>query len=227
MTSEAASSLRAKVSSGYGRLDEGLQGGFLAGSVVVLNAPASGEVMVVLRNFLQGVQESSLLICRTLSSAQSIVPTEMEYERSLICSDKPVPPSKNVIPGKGIDNLTDVNLQITDALSSVQPKRVVLDILSDVLLRHKGLQTRRWLTELLERLRSKTITTLAVLNPHMHSGEDVQAVVGLFDGNLEIVEEGGKKSLLVKWMQGITVTEKELGLTELMFEYAPSEEVSI
>jgi len=230
LTNEGASispTLRAKVSTGYGRLDEALQGGFLAGSMVVLNAAASDEVPVLLRNFLKGVQESSLLICRTLSSAQSIVPTEMEYERSLICSDKPVPPSKNVIPGKGIDNLTDVNFQITDALSSVQPKRVVLDILSDVLLRHKALQTRKWLTELLERLRAKNITTLAVFNPHMHADEEVQAVVGLFDGNLEIVEEGEKKSLLVKWMQGITVTEKELGLTELMFEYAPSEEASI
>jgi len=172
LTNEGASispTLRAKVSTGYGRLDEALQGGFLAGSMVVLNAAASDEVPVLLRNFLKGVQESSLLICRTLSSAQSIVPTEMEYERSLICSDKPVPPSKNVIPGKGIDNLTDVNFQITDALSSVQPKRVVLDILSDVLLRHKALQTRKWLTELLERLRAKNITTLAVFNPHMHA----------------------------------------------------------
>ena len=105
-----------------------------------------------------------------------------------------------------------MNLQITDALSSVQPKRVVLDILSDILLRHKALQTRKWLTEFLERLRSKNITTLAVVNPHMHADEEVQAVVGLFDGNLEIVEEEGKKSLLVKWMHGINVTEKELSL---------------
>ena len=201
--------------------------GFLLDPLVVLSAPASDEVPLLVRKFLQAAKEESLLICRTLSSAQSIMPVEIEYVRSLVCSDKPVPPSKNVIPGKGIDNLTDVNLQITDALTSVQPKRVVLDILSDVLLRHKALQTRKWLTELLERLRAKNITTLAVFNPHMHADEEAQAVVGLFDGSLEIAEEEGKKSLRVKWMQGINVAEKELSLTELIVEYAPIEEVSI
>lgn len=43
MTNDAASvnpTLRAKVSTGYGRLDDALQGGFLIGSTVVLSAPA-------------------------------------------------------------------------------------------------------------------------------------------------------------------------------------------
>ena len=223
----SASSVRTRVSTGYGRLDEALQGGFLAGSMVVLDAPASDEVPLLVRKFLQASKDETLLITRTLSSAQSIIPVEIEYVTVLVCSDKPVPPSKSVIPGKGIDNLTDVNFQITDALGSVQPKRVVLDILSDVLLRHKALQTRKWLTELLDRLRAKSITTLAVFNPHMHAEEEVQAVVGLFDGNLEIVEDEGTKSLRVKWMQGINVAEKELSLTELMVEYAPIEEALV
>jgi len=37
----SASSVRTKVSTGYGRLDDVLQGGFLAGSAIVLSAPAS------------------------------------------------------------------------------------------------------------------------------------------------------------------------------------------
>jgi len=76
---------------------------------------------------------------------------------------------------------------------------LVIDILSDILLRHKALQTRKWLTELLERLRSKGITNLAVLNPYMHSAEDVQAIVDLFDGNVEMFEkesEGGTRKYL-------------------------------
>lgn len=187
--------------------------------MIVLNAPASDEVPLLLTNFLKTGKEEGLLICRTLSSAQSIMPVEINYVRSLVCSDKPIPPSKNVIPGKGIDNLTDVNLQITDALGSVQPKRIVLDILSDVLLRHKALQTRKWLTELLERLRAKNITTLALLNPYMHANEDVQAIVDLFDGNVEIIEEKVegtlRKFLRVKWMHDVQVVEKEFPLTGL------------
>jgi predicted ATPase len=213
--------LKNKVATGYRRLDDVLQGGFLEGSATVLSAPASDEVPILLRDFVQAMQDTALLICRTLSSAETIA-HESTRVKALVCSDKPVPPTKNVIPGRGIDNLTDVNFQITDALGSVQPKRVALDILSDVLLRHKGLQTRKWLTELLERLRSKNITTLAVFNPYMHPSEDVQAVVDLFDGNLEIVEEkvGGtlRKILRVRWMHGVEVAEKEFPLEHLTAE---------
>ncbi len=172
-----------------------------------------------------------MLICRNLSSAQTIAREAVDAINSLVCSDKPVSPARNILPGKGIENLTDLNLQITEAIGSVQPKRVALDILSDILLRHKALQTRKWLNELLERLRPKSITTLAVLNPYMHSSEDVQAVVDLFDGNLEIFEkdvEGTlRKFLHVKWMHGIEVAEKDLPLIDLAGEQMPVQQVRV
>jgi len=74
----AASTLRGRVPTGYGRLDEALQSGFLAGSVVVLNAPAIDQVPILLRAFLKTGEESSLLICRNLLSAQSIVQDSQE-----------------------------------------------------------------------------------------------------------------------------------------------------
>jgi len=219
MTSEAASSLRAKVSSGYGRLDEALQGGFLAGSMVVLSAPASDEVPFLLGNFLRS-EEPSLLICRNLSSAQAIVQDAADGATCLICSDKPVSPARGILPGKGIENLTDLNLQINDAFGSIQPKRVALDILSDILLRHKALQTRKWLNELLERFRSRGITTLAILNPYMHSPEETQAIVDLFDGNIEVFESEGRlgKFMRIKWAHGIDVSQREFPLEGLVAE---------
>ncbi len=216
----SASSVRTNVSTGYRRLDDALHGGFLAGSMVVLNAAASDEVPLLLRGFLQANHEESLLICRTSSSAQTITKGLEDSVKSLVCSDKPVSPARGIIQGKGIENLTDLNLQISEVVASAQPKRLVIEVLSDILLRHKALQTRKWLTELLERVRTKGITTLTVLNPYMHSGEEVQAVVDLFDGNLEIFEkdvEGSlRKFLRVKWMHGVEVGAKEfplLGLT--------------
>jgi len=220
MTSEGASlgSVRTKVSTGYSRLDEALHGGFVAGSMVVLNAPAGDEAPIILRNFLKS-EQPSLLICRNLSSAQVIVPDAAGGTMCLICSDKPVSAAKGILPGKGIENLTDLNLQINEALTSIQPKRLALDILSDVLLRHKALQTRKWLNELLERLRARGITTLAIINPHMHGPEESQAIVDLFDGNLEVLEKdvGGtlRRFLRIKWMHGIEVGEKELPLIDL------------
>ncbi len=211
--------LRAKISTGYGRLDEALQGGLLAGSAIVLSAPASDEVPLLVGNFLRASKEPGLLICRTLSAAETVTHNVGENVRSLVCSEKPTPPSKNIMPGKGIENLTDLNFQIEETVNSVQPKRIVVEILSDILLRHKAIQTRKWLSELLERFRSKNITTLAVLNPYMHSGEEVQAVVDLFDGNLELFEKDIEgtlgKFLRIKWMHGIEAAEKEFPLIDL------------
>ena len=217
--SSAASTVRGRVSTGYGGLDETLRGGFLAGSAILLSAPASSEVPIIVRNFLKASNEVSLLICRSQSSAEAVSRPDDTNLKCMICSEKPIPPSKNMLPGKGIDNLTELNFQITETISSVQPKRIVLEILSDILLRHKAVQTRKWLNEFLEKLRSKGITTLAVLNPYMHPNEEVQAVVDLFDGNLELVEkdiEGQlQKFLRIKWVHGLDVAENELSLLDL------------
>ena len=221
MTSEgvSTSSARARVPSGFGKLDEALQGGFISGSMIVLNAPASDEVPILLANFLQ-CERPSLLICRNVSSAQGVA--QSDGVTSLVCSDKPVSPARGILPGKGIENLTDLNLQINEALGSVQPKRVALDILSDILLRHHALQTRKWLNELLERLRSRGITTLGVLNPYMHAREETQAVVDLFDGNIEVLEReiDGRleKFIGIKWAHGVEVSQREFPLEGLVAE---------
>ena len=208
-------SIRARVSTGYGRLDEALNGGFVTGSAVVLAAPTGNEVPLLIGNFLRAAQNPALLVCRTLSSSQIITNERVRNVKSLVCSDKHVSPASSVIPGRGIGNLTDLNIQINEAIASTQPRRVGLDILSDVLLRHKALQTRKWLTELLEKLRSKSITTLATINPHMHGGEEVQAVTGLFDGSLEIVDGKPTNLMQIKWMHGLEIVQKEVSLADL------------
>ena len=98
MTPEGLSvgSVQTKVSTGYDRLDEALHGGFLSGSMIVLNAPAGDEAPILLRNFLK-VEQPSILICRNLSSAQAIVPDAAEGVARLICSDKPVSPAKGIL----------------------------------------------------------------------------------------------------------------------------------
>jgi len=189
--------------------------------MVVLNAPAGDEAPILLCNFLKA-EQPSLLICRNLSFAQAIVPGVAEGVACLICSDKPVLPAKGILPGKGIENLTDLNLQINEALGSVHPKRVALDVLSDILLRHKALQTRKWLNELLERLRERGVTTLAVLNPYMHTAEETQALEDVFDASIEVferdVEGRQRKFLRIKWAHGVEVSQREFPLEELVAE---------
>jgi len=219
----AASTLRGKVPTGYDKLDEALQGGFLTGSMVILTAPGSDEVPILLRRFLKS-EQPSLLICRNLSSAQAIVRNAAEGVTCLICSEKPIPPAKGILPGKGVENLTDLNLEINEALGSIQPKRAALTILSDILLRHKALQTRKWLNELLERLRSRGITTLAILNSYMHTAEEMQAVLELFDDDIEVFEREFQgrltKFIRIKWAHGIEVSQREFPLEGLVAEKA-------
>jgi len=221
-STSAAFGLRTRISTGYSALDEALQGGFYGGSATLLCAPASNEVPILSRKFLKASDETSLLICRSQSAADAVRQPEDDNLQCLVCSDRPIPPSKNMIPGKSIDNLTELNFKISETIGSVQPKRIVLEVLSDVLLRHKALQTRKWLIELLEKLRSKSITTLAIINPYMHASEEVQAIVDLFDGNLEIIEkevEGQRQKLLgIRWMHGVAGAGKELPLLDLAQE---------
>jgi KaiC/GvpD/RAD55 family RecA-like ATPase len=213
--------LRSRVSTGYGRLDEALHGGFLVGSDIVLSAPTGDEVPILLRSFLEA-DSTSLLISRSVSSAEPILDSKPNDVKCLVCSDKLALPSQNILPGKGIENLTELTLTITETINSLQPSRVVVQFLSDVLLRHKALQTRRWLSELLDKFRARNITTLVFLNPFMHSGEEVQAIVDLFDGNIEIFEKESegetRKYLRIKWMHGIETAEKEFLLEGLASE---------
>ncbi len=54
-----SSTVRSRVSTGYDRLDEALQGGFLAGKAIVLSAPVSDEVPFLIGNFLRASKEQA------------------------------------------------------------------------------------------------------------------------------------------------------------------------
>lgn len=68
-------------------------------------------------------------------------------------------------------------------------KGLVLDILSDILLSNQSVNTRKWLRETITKFKQKNFTILATLNPHMHSKEDTQSLLDLFDGQIEIYEK--------------------------------------
>jgi hypothetical protein len=67
-------------------------------------------------------------------------------------------------------------------------------------------------------LKSKGFTILAVMDPQMHSPEEVQAILGLFDGEVRITEretaDGTEKVLKIKKMYNQKYLEKELLLSK-------------
>jgi KaiC/GvpD/RAD55 family RecA-like ATPase len=89
---------------------------------------------------------------------------------------------------------------------------------SDVLLQHHAVITRKWLNALLPDLKTKGFTTLAVIDQNMHPQEETQAITGLFDGEIRITEKetanGVQRSLRIRKLTSQRYSENELGLTK-------------
>jgi KaiC/GvpD/RAD55 family RecA-like ATPase len=130
------------------------------------------------------------------------------------------PPNLYQLPS--IDNLSDHTLSLSLAIKDARAKEksgkmlLVLDTLSNIILRHKALTTTRWLTDFLGKRKAEGFTIVATLNPLTISKEEVQTVVDFFDGVIEIFErelkERSRRFLIVKKMYGKKYSESELML---------------
>jgi KaiC/GvpD/RAD55 family RecA-like ATPase len=127
----------------------------------------------------------------------------------------------NVFKLDGVENLNEINIALTKAFrmldaSEKTPRRACIEIVSDVLLQHHAVQTRRWLADLIPDLRSKGFTTLAIINPQMHTPQEVQALLDLFEGEIGISEreiEGVlQKYLKIRKMLNQKYVDRELPL---------------
>jgi hypothetical protein len=118
-----------------------------------------------------------------------------------------------------VESLTDISIPLFSALrklesSNDQPRRICIEILSDILLQHRAVQTRRWLVGLITELKTRGFTTLAIMNPQMHTSEETYAVLDLFDGEIEVYEKDFKKTLRIKKMYGQNYISDDLQLNK-------------
>jgi KaiC/GvpD/RAD55 family RecA-like ATPase len=120
---------------------------------------------------------------------------------------------------KGVENLTDISIALTSAMRRLDhslkgPRRICISLVSDVLLQHHAVQTRKWLTALTAELKSNGFTALAVVDPQMHPPEELHAILGLFDGEINIYEKetetGLGRFLKIKRMSDQKYLETEL-----------------
>jgi len=201
-----------KISTGLNELDQLLLGGIPAGYAIALLAPLSDERNLILESYVEAglrngevtfyfctEQEKALLVAKQNLSAAFLFVCNPRSD--LIASNLP-----NIVRLAGVDNLTDIDIAVTKALrqldsSSRVPKRAVIEIVSDVLLQHRTLTTRKWLSGLIQELKSKGFTIMSAINPQMHSHEEVQAILSLFDGEVQLTEKqdetGSKKTLRI------------------------------
>ncbi|TET63652.1 hypothetical protein E3J49_06110 [Candidatus Bathyarchaeota archaeon] len=194
-----------RITTGYRELDKLLFGGIPENYTVILTSPSCDEKDLLIKRFLEaGVKKDQITFYVTaeVGGARALVKEQSNFHL-FICNpqaNKTIRPLPNISKLKGVENLTDISIALTSAFrrldsSSKGPRRACIEIISDILLQHKAVHTRRWLTGLIPELKSRGFTTLAVMNPHMHSPQEVHAILGLFEGEITIYEKETEKGL--------------------------------
>ena len=218
-----------KIFSGTPELDRLLLGGIPENYTVVVTSSSTDERGQLIKRFLEtGAAEGETTFH---------VATEAGYSKTLaekyplnfllfFCNpqaDVMIQNLPNIYKLKGVENLTDIDIALTKAIRTMNssvtgPKRICIDMISDVLLQHHAVTTRRWLSALLPTLKTGGFTILAVIDPGMHPAEELQAVLGLFDGQISLYEKetpkGTARFLKVKRMTDQKYLKDEIALAE-------------
>ncbi len=192
--------LENRVTTGHARLDNLLFGGIPQNYAVILTSPSCDERDLLITRFIEAGAEANQITFYVTTKMMGIENLVEKFKSNLylfICNPQADEFNKNqpnTFRMKGVENLTELNIGLISAsrklsTSIKSPRRCCIQIVSDVLLQHKALQTRRWLAGLLTELRSKGFIILAVMDPEMHSTQEVRAVLDLFDGEINIYDE--------------------------------------
>jgi KaiC/GvpD/RAD55 family RecA-like ATPase len=211
-----------RVSTGFKDLDHLLFGGLPDKYSIVISSISCDETKLLINRFLEtGIRAGEITFLITLDASRlESLAKEFDNFHLFVCSP-PVNTSNILFPNlqniSGIENLTDINIPLISALRKLdpeiqKPRRICIEILSDILLQHQAVRTRKWLITIVAELKSRGFTTLAVINPHMHPAEDTQAVLDLFDGEIDIYENANQKFLRIRKLYDQTYLENELTL---------------
>jgi adenylate cyclase len=198
--------LPTRISIGYGDIDDLLFGGIPRDYAVILTSPSCDERDLLIKRFLEtGAEKGEITFYITIDPSQVKSLTE-ECQSNFylfVCNPEADAITKslpNVYMLKGVENLNDVNITLASAFHRIEkspktPRRICIEIVSDILLQHHAVSTRRWLTALIPKLKSRGFTTLAVMDPEIHPQQEVRAIIGVFDGEINIYDKETKKGL--------------------------------
>jgi KaiC/GvpD/RAD55 family RecA-like ATPase len=220
--------LPGRVPTGYADLDNLLFGGIPENYSVVLASPSSDERELFLRKFLEtGAKAGQItyFITTEVGNTEDLIEAYPSNFLLFLCNpraDVMIKSLPNVTKLKGVESLTDIEIALVKSFRSLDPstkgpKRACITILSDVLLQHRAVITRKWLGGLLPDLKSKGFTSLVLVNPHMHPPEEFQAILGLFEGEIRISERetdnGLERPLRVRKLYNQRYLENEILVT--------------
>jgi KaiC/GvpD/RAD55 family RecA-like ATPase len=216
-----------RITTGYAELDGLLLGGIPENCAVVLTSSSSDERALLIKRFLQAGAEANEITFYITTEAGNAKALAEKYQANFylfLCNqraDTIIQNLPNVYKLKGVENLTEIDIAVTKAFrilnpAATGPKRACIEIVSDVLLQHHAVITRKWLSALLPDLKARGFTTLAVIDPQMHPQEELQAILGLFEGEIRISEKdsakGTEKTLRIRKLCNQKYLETELHL---------------
>ncbi len=221
--------LPGRITTGYKDLDNMLFGGIPENYAVILTSPSCDEKDLLIKRFLEAGAKEGQITFYVTTEASGVRALAEEFQTTFylfICNpqaDAMIKTLPNIFKLKGVENLTDISIALTSAFRKLNtsikgPTRACIEIVSDVLLQHKAVHTRRWLTGLIPELRSRGFTTLAVMNPQMHPQQEVQAILDLFEGEINVYDEESERYLQIKKMYNERYLESKLPLRKEKLE---------
>ncbi len=232
-----------RVATGYNNLDEMLCGGLPPNFAVVLTSPSCDERDLLIKNFLEtGEKNGEITFYMTIDPrlVKDLIGKAPSIFYLFVCNSQAdaivKTSSPNIFKVNGVESLTNISIALTSAIRKLDPslkgnKRICIDLVSDVLLQHHSVQTRKWLTELTAQLKSTNFTTLAVIDPQMHPSEELHALLGLFEGEIDIcdrqTEKGIERFLKIKRMSNQKYIKNETLLVVTVTLGAPAKMFSI
>lgn len=215
------------VETGFEQLDRLLYGGIAPNSAVIFTSAFADERTSIVTSFLRtGLEkkQTTFHLTRKGSNLTALAEKHQTGLYLLICNpqvDVFVGDAPNVFRLKDIENLTEINIALSTFLNQLPTppngiRRACIEIVSDLLLQHGALHTRRWLYSLVPQMKSKGFTVLALMDPEMHLSKDVHAVLDVFDGEISIYEKetaaGSKRYMRILRMQDQEYSDEEQAL---------------
>ena len=213
------------ISTGYEELDQLLVGGLPQGHSILILSASWDERDLLLRRIIKSCVSTGrpvFYVSNDISTTQELV---QAYSKDFYAfsehADKIKSEYGNLFKVPGIGNLSEFNISLGIALKDTHveleaSKIMVLDTLSDILLRHKLLTSLRWLSDLIAKRKSERFTILATLNPLGAPKEETQPIIDVFDGVIQIYEkelaEKTRRFIVIKKMRGRRYLETDLML---------------
>lgn len=211
------------VSTGYADLDKALGGGIPEKFGVVIVSPSYDERDLLLRKVVNSALSSgklAILLSNDIGRTEDLTSRYPNGFYAFSPQADRISHGPNLLKIPSLENLSDANISLSLALKDVIAKEkatkriMIIDILSDLLLRHKSVMTRRWLTDFVGKRKAEGFTIIATLNPLTTTKEETQSIIDFFDGVIEIFEksltERTRRFLIIRKMYGQRYSESEV-----------------